>query len=288
MQFRVQSTPSSETIFHYLARTTTYGSAVRQVSSALMTQSKLELKLVDVDVAALLASVLDIVRTRGFSGWRHKDGESERYGGFSLTYNPDHQDGLDPHVSTIGTPKNAPNEFFWNTTGAHQTPKHSYFDTYGFRARTPASREGALGDFLDTFRRSMVRSRVGIIVGKNIDPTDQTYRDNAGWHRDELVFENVRVNIPLQTDENFVFQMENEKPYHLDVGKAYTWDTNRPHRVFAIGPSSTTRIHLVLGFSPWFDYDAATDMWVQNEFFGRVHPFEIVASGALSPCIRMA
>ncbi len=44
---------------------------------------KIELELVGVDVQKLKRSVLDIVAEHGFSGWRHKDGESKTYGGFS-------------------------------------------------------------------------------------------------------------------------------------------------------------------------------------------------------------
>ena len=284
----VASVPQSETIFGYMRGNTAYDTAMRRVRSRLQERSKLEFDMVDVDIERLRNDVLEIVNSHGFTGWRHKDGESKTYGGFSLTYNPDHQDGLDPHVSTLGTPKNASSEFFWNATQKHEILKHSYFDTYGFRARTPASRSGYLGEFIDSFSRSMIRSRVGIIPGENVNPNDPVYQEREGWHRDEPVFENIRINIPLQTDENFVFQMEDEEPYHLEVGKAYTWDTHRSHRVFARGHTKSMRIHLVLGFSPWFDYDAQADAWVPNQFFGKIHPFDIVAEGFLSRHLRLA
>jgi hypothetical protein len=285
--FSVGDIPDSETIFSFMRKNTSYGRACGGVHMRLRDAPKIELDLVDVDVERLKQSVLDIVREYGFSGWRHKDGESKTYGGFSLTYNPNHQDGLDPHVSSIGTPKNTRSEFFWNATGRHEALKHSYFDSYGFRMRTPASKTGYLGQFIDSFTRPLVRSRVGIIPGENVDANDKTYQEKEGWHRDEPVFENLRVNIPLQTDENFVFQMEGEEPYHLEVGKAYTWDTNKPHRVFARGSTRTMRIHLVLGFSPWFDYDAENDTWAPNGYFGKLHPFDMVAEGILSRHLRL-
>jgi hypothetical protein len=287
LNFRVEEIPLTETIFSFIRKHTHYEEACRSVHTKLRDTRKIELEIVDVDLERLKQSVLDIVRERGFGGWRHKDGESLTYGGFSLTYNPDHQDDLDPHVSTIGTPKNARSEFFWNATARHEHLKHSYFDTYGFRSRTPASQTGYLGEFIDSFTRPMVRSRVGIIPGENVNPDDKTYQEKEGWHRDEPVFENLRINIPLQTDENYAFQMEGEEPYHLEVGKAYTWDTNKPHRVFARGRTTTMRIHLVLGFSPWFDYDAATDTWMPNACFGRVHPFDMAAEGLLSRHLRL-
>jgi hypothetical protein len=286
--FRVQDIPDSQTIFQYIQGKTPYEKACQTVRSRLFGRPKIELELVDIDLARLKQSVLDIVSDKGFSGWRHQDGEDPGYGGFSLTYNPNHQDGVDPHISSIGTPKNKRAEFFWSSTGRHEVLKHSYFDTYGFRVRTPASKSGYLGELLDSFRLPLIRSRVGIIQGENVNPDDEVYREKQGWHRDEPIFENLRVNIPLQTDENYVFQMEGGEPYHLELGKAYTWNTNNAHRVFARGRSNTVRIHVVLGFSPWFDYDAATDAWSPNMYFGRVHPFEMLAEGVVSSRLRIA
>lgn len=243
--------------------------------------------MVDVDLPRLLASVLEIVQIYGMGGWRSSGGESKTYGGFSLTYNPNHQDGIDPHVSTLGTPKNAASEFFWNKIEKHEVLLHSYFDTYGFRARTPASKHGYLGEFIDSFTLPLIRSRVGIIVGEQVNAEDPEYQANAGWHRDELVTENLRVNIPLQSDENYVFQMEGDEPYHLEVGTAYTWDTNKAHRVIARRSTKTTRVHLVLGFSPWFDFDPVSDTFSPNRFMGTMHPFDMVASGIVSPHLRL-
>ncbi len=286
-EFPVSMVPVTETIFSHIQKRTSYDAACAVVTPNVRDTRKLEMDLVGVDVAALKRSVTDIVEQYGFSGWRHKDGESKTYGGFSLTYNPDHQDALDAHVSSIGTPKNASSEFYWAAVQQHLELKHSYFDTYGFRIRTPASRVGALGAFIDGFQRPLVRSRVGIICGENVDPSDSHYKEKEGWHRDEPVFENLRINIPLQTDENYLFQMEDETPYHLEVGKAYSWDTHKPHRVFAAAPTQTMRIHLVLGVSPWFDYDAAQDSWQPNEYFGKLHPFDMLAEGLISKNLRL-
>jgi hypothetical protein len=288
MKICVKDIPNSETIFQHLRAHTNYEEACNTVSSRLFSRSKIELDLPGVDLERLKQSVLDVVKEYGFSGWQHKDGEDPTYGGFSLTYNPDHQDSIDPHHSSIGTPKNARSEFFWDATGHHEFIKNSYFDSYGFRTRTPASKAGYLGEFINSFSRTLVRSRVGIIPGENVNPDDPEYAKNKGWHRDEPVFENLRINIPLQTDENYLFEMEGgEAPYHLELGKAYTWNTHKAHRVFARGHTKTMRIHLVLGFSPWFDYDPERDEWSENDYFGRIHPFDMIAEGILSPHLQL-
>lgn len=287
VHFKVSSIPETKTIFSHMQETTSFDEACRRVKSKFGELRKIELEPVDTDIAALKVCVLNVVDQYGYSGWRHQGGQSKNYGGFSLTYNPEHQDGADPHTSSIGTSKNSDKEFFWAATNHHEVLKHSYFDTYGFRKRTPASQVGYLGQFIDSFQRPLVRSRVGIIHGENLNTDDANYKKNEGWHRDETVFENLRINIPLQTDDSYLFQMEGEEPYHLEVGKAYTWDTHKPHRVFANKPTKLMRIHLVLGVSPWFDYDAENDSWVVNEYFGKIHPFDMLAEGIITKRLRV-
>src|SRR5262249_2597827 len=158
---------------------------------------------------------------------------------------------------------------------------------------TPAARVGALGEFLSQCSLSLVRSRLSVLYGTDEDlvPFD------IGWHRDESVFENLRINIPLETVSSYKLQIEHERDtptedsgtmstHHLAAGSAYTFDTHLPHRVFASARSKVRRVHLVLGFSPWLSYNARDESWEPNEFYGRVHPFDIVRSGRLHPGLR--
>ena len=284
--FPLRDVPETMTAFAHLARHTPYRAAVRRMVGRQGGFRLLEMDLPRGLVEDLRLAVVDAMKRYGHAGWRSKEGESARYGGFSLVANPDHGDGLDPHVGTLGSPLNAAHEFYYNQRDGHLPVKNSYFDTYGFRHRTAASRHGALGEFLDGLSRSLVRSRVGIIYGENVDPDDANYRANAGWHRDEPVYQNLRVNIPLQTDDSFVLEIEGEPPRHLAPGKAYSWDTHIPHRVYCRGRSPLQRIHLVLGLAPWFDYLASEDAWRPNGFFGEVHPFDMLRAGEVHPLIR--
>lgn len=111
-----------------------------------------------------------------------------------------------------------------------------------------------------------IRSRIAIVDG-NIK-----MHSKAGWHVDESPYETLRLNIPIRTNPNFYFQLDNCLPEHLPTGRAYWWDTQIPHRIFH-KQNSDTRIHLVLGFSPWFMLKNGE--WVPNEFFNRVHPLDI-------------
>ena len=283
----IADVPRAMTVFQYLRARTGYDAAVAGCAPRVGRRGRFSFDLPGVDLDGIRTQVTEALDRRGFRGWRHAGGESRTYGGLSLTRNPEPQAAPDPERSTLRTPRNAPDAFFWNSTAAHETLRDSYFDSYGFRCRTAIAVAGPLGAFIDGFSRSLVRSRVGVIPGASVDLGDEAYLAREGWHRDEPVFETLRLNIPLVTDQNFVFQMAGEPAYHLEPGRAYTWDTNRPHRVFCRGATRTTRIHLVLGFAPWFDYLPAERAWVPNAFFGRLHPFDMLAQGLLHPAIRL-
>jgi len=284
---RIADVPPAMTVFQYLRARTDYAAAVAACIPRVGRRGRFAFDLGGVDLDAIRDQVVAALERRGFRGWRHAGGESRSYGGMSLTWNPEHQDAPDPEASTLGTPRNARDAFFWNSTEGHAALRDSYFDSYGFRRRTELAATGPLGSFVDGFSRSLVRSRVGVIPGAAVDAADGDYLAREGWHRDEPVFETLRLNIPLVTDPNFVFQMAGEPAYHLETGRAYTWDTNRPHRVFCRGATRTTRIHLVLGFAPWFDYLPDEEAWVPNAHFGRTHPFDLLAQGLLHPAIRL-
>ena len=39
---------------------------------------------------------------------------------------------------------------------------------------------------------------------------------------------------------------------------------------------TNTRITVIYGTSPWFDYDEQNRCWTSNEFYGKLHPFEML------------
>lgn len=219
----------------------------------------------------------------GFHGWRYTEGEGKDYGGLSLSYNPDYQENCDPNQQTLGTPSNHATEFFYGQTQNFKSIRNSYFDTYGFRKHAPCVAETGLKDFLDSFNLSCVRGRLAVI---NSQYVPASARERFGWHKDEPVWENLRINIPIKTDDTFMFQLVKKQPEHLAYGNLYTWDTNLPHRVFPTTEEVKDRVHLVLGFSPWFDYDEEKDAWVSNEFYGEVHPIDMLIDGHVHDKIK--
>lgn len=212
-----------------------------------------------------------------FRGWQTKFAESKIYGGLSFVYNKHHQDGMDPEGSTLGTPKNTNTEFFYKSMDHHEKLKDSYFDTYGFVDKTSLYNYGYIKTFLEEKSlRSLTRSRLAVM--KNHLPNKFT--SDLTWHRDEIVCVNLRLNIPITTAPEYMFQMEGGEPYHLDVGNIYSWDTNIPHRPVLFNESNSDRANFVLGYSPWFDYDEENRCWVQNDYWGK-HPFQMLLDGEI-------
>ena len=235
----------------------------------------IEFNILDYDHNKLTHDTIEALQTIGYKSWTNSENKQIRYGGLSFVYDPDNNDGTDPEAGTLGSNKNTVNQFFYGRTENTPDLRHSYFDTYAFTEPTTFRNYGYVKEFLDTrCQRTMIRSRLAVIKAGE----EREKLNEALWHKDEKIFLNIRINIPITTQENYLFEMEKEEPYHLDIGKAYSWDTYVPHRVLHKGTTTEDRIHFVLGFSPWFDYDKENRCWVQNDFYGK-HPFQMMLDG---------
>jgi hypothetical protein len=296
-RFAVAELPSAKPIMRHIRDSTDFLAACERVRPAQRVPDLIALELPKRLFDGLRAAAEEAIRRYGVHAWLSAEGRDPEaaYLSTSLTHNPDLEDPAvkDVHQSTLGTSLNAASEFYYGSVQRFRNLKNTYFDTYGFRIPTPAARIGALGEFLGECRLSLVRSRLSVLRGKY--GADYPFRD--GWHRDEPVFENLRINIPLRSHPSFRLQLEHERErpeassasmseHYLAPGYAYTFDTHRPHRVYPQQACDEERVHLVLGFSPWFRYDAQADAWEPNEFYGRMHPFDIARSGALHPALR--
>jgi hypothetical protein len=272
MKYSTSLCPKHDTMHSWLYRVT------KMKDNLIDTDLKNVSVKLNYDLDLLQSSVNDILKKYNPVGWQTKEKSLNHYKSLSLRSNPNHQDNLDENYNSIGTPKNKIGEFFYNQTQNHTYLKDSYYDTYGFITPTSCSLEGELGKFLSTIKRTIVRSRISTIVA-----SEQPDDPRVGWHRDEEIFINLRLNIPITSSEEFYFEMENTEPYNLKLGNLYSWDTNIAHRVFANRPTDNTRTNLVIGCSPWFDYIPEEQVWIKNEFFGKKHPFNMLLDGDILP-----
>lgn len=210
----------------------------------------------------------------------------------SLTYNPEAYDKTsdNPHQATLGsTVLTFNSEARYNKNSEIQF-RNSYHDTYAFNQRTPLSMHESLGIFLDTFQRTIIRSRISSIIAGH----DEATKFGFNWHNDESIFINLRVNIPIQTSPNYVIQIMNElnqenfdiEEFDMQIGLAYVYDTHKFHRAFCKQLENFDRIHMICGVSPWFDFDPLELAWKSNEYYGKIHPFDMLREGLISPLIK--
>ena len=218
----------------------------------------------------LLASTLAIKDKVGLQGWINNGIESPTYKGFSLTYNPDfHDKTASIYHQTWGSKLLKQSFGRINGIGDFSSIRNTYYDTYAFR-KISSIVEEHLGNLFSHFSCPLLRSRAAFftptIVPKLLD----------GWHVDEPPTHMFRINIPLQTSAEHVLQINGKDEYnnelimtkHLKVGKVYIWNTRIPHRVTVTKPCATERIHLVLGFGTWVNYDPVNDTFSKSKLHG--------------------
>lgn len=241
-----------------------------------------------IDQDVLVEAVNQVERRYPLRGFINAEGhEDAAYQNASLTFNP--LIPGDPHHSTLGSAAISKGEFFYGnarTAAAIGSMRDSYYDTYGFRKMTPAARV-ELAPLTSRLKRSVVRSRLSVIRAGQPGPSSFMW----GWHKDEPVFENLRVNIHVTDSECHRIQImrENRMPtsqwdaslveHRFEAGFCYSWDTHLPHRACAVLPSREDRAAIVLGMSPWFDFNEKKDEWEPNAFFGKKHPLQMLLDG---------
>jgi len=278
-KFYVDDCPEELPVGTWIKMQLPWGEAIADVNSSFKLR-KCKSFVMDFlgDIKAMQQSLKDAINKYGTYGWLTAEGESKTYRGFSITYNPNLQYKDQPiHQHTLGTKLNSglAGDFYTGSSRNHEFLKNSYLDGMSFTEITPAAQTGALGEFLNEINQNLTitRSRMGIVSGSNIHVGEVNY------HVDSELYELVRLNVPLTGDDSYVFQFEGDEPYILDIGRAYTWQTALPHRVYAIQMSNVDRANMVIGISPWLKYNREERYWYTNEFFGKKHPIEIIIEG---------
>lgn len=245
-----------------------------------------------VDFPLLEASVKEAIDLYGLHRFLYSSemNDAQSYVSSSLTWNPQAIDKVsdNPHLATLGSSK-----LKFGSASQYEgksTERNTYNDTFSFKEKTPFANHGAIKKLLDSFQRTLVRSRVSTILAGSEEATKMDFC----WHNDELVFINLRVNIPIQTSPNYVIQIIsgsqdeslNITEFELKKQFAYVYDTNKYHRPFCKKLDTVDRINMICGVSPWFDFDDESQSWVSNEFYGELHPFEMFKEGHISTLIK--
>ena len=246
----------------------------------------------NVDHDYLLKSIFEASEIYGLHEFSYsgKSKGAACYSSASFTWNPDAIDKIsdDPHRATLGSTVFKYGSASLN--GEKESSRNTYNDSYSFKERTPFADYKGVKDLFDTFHRTIVRSRISTIHAGNSEATKADFC----WHDDELTFINLRMNIPVQTTPNYVVQvLRGTTEDQLDIAEfpmkekyAYVYDTHKLHRPLCKKLDTVDRINMIVGISPWFDFDKDSQSWISNEFYGEMHPFEIFANGHVSPLIK--
>ena len=169
--------------------------------------------------------------------------------------------------------------------------KDGYYDTWSFTDWTNAAVESGIKAATDSASCQVLRSRVAWQRGEfrdyRVDGDYEGKNDRWTWHSDEPVVHNLRVIIPIQTSDAYGMEIKPNTPKIPEKGYAYTWDTNIVHRQIQLDNSSKLdRIYVVLGFNPWFNWIPEEQAWVSNEFYGKVHPLDMMMDGLVLPHVK--
>lgn len=283
-KFYVDECPDSMTVADWIKKQIPWNEAKDDVkASSKLAKYKNFVYEFKGSVKGLQDSLQQALDEYGYYGWKSSAGDENVYGGYSITYNPSLQYKDQPiHQHTLGTKLNDPDDFYTGKAKGHSFIKNSYLDGLSFNELTPAAQMGYLGELLKEIGNSLTitRSRMGIING-------QILSGSVRFHKDAEIFELTRLNIPVTGDDSYIFEFYEGEPYVLELGRAYTWNTEYPHRVMCVRHSSIDRANLVLGLSPWLAYNKEERYWYTNQFFGKKHPFDIFVEGHVTDKIKL-
>lgn len=220
----------------------------------------------------LLESTMAVKDQIGLQPWTTKFGKSRKYSGFSLTYNPDYKDTSSSKFhQTWGSGNLLQNYGRSAGMGEHDKIRNTYYDTFAFRKIDPIIGR-SFGSLFSKLSMPIFRSRVAFLnmFGKS--------RNDSDPHVDEPPTHLLRINIPLQTSREYIIEIDGRDEYgnelsirkHLELGKAYIWNTRIPHKVTVNRRCEfpEDRIHIVLGLGTWIDYDPYADCYTKSKLHG--------------------
>lgn len=282
-KFYVDECPNESQLFDWICANSNWAEAVADVASQANNAAHLFMRY-EWSNDALEKSAREAIERFGLRGWTSTSGVTDSYLGLSLMFNPNHIECTEPNFSTLGSVQTSHGT--WGDHNHMSSGKNTYHDTLGFVQRTDPSHVSEIGRLLDSVEQSgftNVRGRLAVIDG-----TRGIIR--MKYHRDETVFENLRLNIPVfgySDAYTYGFELEGYYPYPFEFGKAYTWDTNIPHSPMQFKMATEPRANLVLGISPWLRYLPEERAWVFNKHFGKTHPFNLLTAGVITSAVSL-
>ncbi len=277
-QWSHKATPANLTVLDHIKKTSDWDAAVTAVGGRQFIPD-LPLNL-DVDHKLVLDDVHELYRDVGAIAWASQ--KSLILYGMAINYNPiypeeEWKSGLfgDSRYAKYKT-----YDYYKAVdSDVENRVKDDYLDSLGFRKILPAiANKKHLGGLLGKFKHPVVRSSIRTINGSLCRPS---IPGDGGMHTDDSPFEVLRINICLSTNGDFGMQYENQEPFYWYPGQNLIVNTDVPHRSYVKKHNDFLRTNLVIGITPWLNYDETTDTWSLNEYFGKLHPYDMVKQGLI-------
>jgi hypothetical protein len=275
--WRHKDVPSTSTVIDFIKGQCDWGLAVSSVGSRFDPFLSADIQINGQDV---LREINELYRELGAVSWASQ--ASLNLYGLSLNYNPDHPPE-DWKRGSFGNGRYRSYSVYdyYGAVSADQINrvKGDYLDSLGFRSILPAvSGKSHLKALFDSFKVPVVRSTSRTLNGSLCF---KTMTGDGGLHTDDSPFEVLRLNICLSNNGSFGLQYLSQEPIFTEPGGNLVVNTDIPHRAYIKDSCDFLRTNLIVGVAPWLNYDKQTDAWSLNEYFGKMHPYDMVKQGLI-------
>ena len=216
----------------------------------------------------------------GISPWRSLQSGQSNLMGASLYYNPDAPE--DEWIcGSFGHPRYQEFGDYYKAVSQDDANlvKGDYLDSYSFRRRHFGIQAVCpeLNALLDRFKTPIVRATARLVHLPGWAGTSM-----GGFHFDESPDCIMRVNLAVVNNGDFGLQYQHNGDIEMPrSGDHSVVCADHAHRVYVPHPTIHSRLHLVIGVVPWYDYDPVADAWKPNQYHGQIHPFDMVKEGLI-------
>lgn len=277
-KWRHNAVPDDTTVINWIKKQTDWQGAIESVGGFKFSP-RLSVPNLKVNAGEIYKEINQLYRSVGAVPWASQD--SINLYGLSLTCNPEMDEHL--HKGSFGHPRYRvfSKYDYYKAVNADITNqvKNDYLDGLGFRRILPQVKSYKnLYALLRSFKLPIVRCTSRTINGSLTYPT---IKGDGGMHKDDCPFEILRVNISITNNGDFGLQYEGMEPLYTPAGENIVVNTDVRHRAYIKQTNDFLRTNLVIGITPWLNYDQLKDEWSLNEYFGKLHPYDIVKQGLL-------
>lgn len=283
MNFRYEDVPHDKTIFQYIRENSDWDEQVSKFAPRY--EPELRIENMEFDPDAFSRELAHHFHKVGLSTWQSRPEAKNAITGGCLTYNPAHPKER-WNIGSFGHSRyqeiNTTDYFGRVSIDMDNAPRDDYLDILSFRNVNPVLYETApsVVDFLTELNFPVVYSTVRTLNGCLAMPT-RFSSPEGGMHVDHSPFVGLRINICVSNDGNYGLQYQNGATVYSKPGDNLVVNADIKHRVFIKDWNQFNRTNLIFSILPWLDYDWVSDSWSFNEYYGKLHPYDMVREGLI-------